>query len=328
MATEYENSQKLAALTVAFEQLFIGNDETDVTYEGETKPSFDKRFLALFADLQVMVYDNALAFETKADMLSFGAPPSEVILAKVLRDPTTENNGLYDYLEDEWLKSTYDRASEFASSIMDLEDDVAALQNSSDGAFNALGSVFSELSYIGLRSQALTSGSALSTSTYVLETPSNIGFLQSLSVYSTGSGTLKIKKFTKAGNDFTQEGDSVSVSVVSGLNIFSPADFGFIALSGHYLGFYCPEIAYIGNSGVDDYDRYYSASGDVSSFTDATVAPAVIQVKFQVASAVVNGTAYPQMAASFDQLVADVAASKEVTDSVSARWLPRSARCA
>lgn len=44
MATEYENSQKLAAVTEAMEQLFIGDDETDVTYDGETKPSFDKRF--------------------------------------------------------------------------------------------------------------------------------------------------------------------------------------------------------------------------------------------------------------------------------------------
>jgi hypothetical protein len=50
MATEYENSQKLNAVTVAMEQLFIGDDETDVTYDGETKPSFDKRFAQIVDD--------------------------------------------------------------------------------------------------------------------------------------------------------------------------------------------------------------------------------------------------------------------------------------
>lgn len=44
MATEYENSQKLNDLTVAFEELYTGDEDTDVTYDGTTKPSFDKRF--------------------------------------------------------------------------------------------------------------------------------------------------------------------------------------------------------------------------------------------------------------------------------------------
>jgi len=50
MATEYENSQKLAAVTEAMEQLFIADEDTDVSYDGTSKPSFDKRFAQIVDD--------------------------------------------------------------------------------------------------------------------------------------------------------------------------------------------------------------------------------------------------------------------------------------
>lgn len=111
MASGFQNYQKLESLTAAIEQLFVGGNEDDASYGGETKPSFDKRFKQLFLELQSMVYDNATPYETKADMLAAGAPSGGVLLAKVLRDPVLENNGLYDYLDGAWVKSLYDGVS-------------------------------------------------------------------------------------------------------------------------------------------------------------------------------------------------------------------------
>lgn len=50
MADEYTNAQKLAAVTAAFEEMFKGDDATDVTYDGETKPSVEKRFKQIIDD--------------------------------------------------------------------------------------------------------------------------------------------------------------------------------------------------------------------------------------------------------------------------------------
>jgi hypothetical protein len=66
MATEYENSQKLAALTETFEQLFIADEDTDVTYDETTKPSFDKRFKQIVDDYGNIV-DLTAAAEAAAE---------------------------------------------------------------------------------------------------------------------------------------------------------------------------------------------------------------------------------------------------------------------
>lgn len=71
MSTEYENSQKLNALTEAFEELYTGDEDTDVTYNGTTKPSFDKRFKQIVDD-----YGNIVTLTAQAEAAALSAQNS------------------------------------------------------------------------------------------------------------------------------------------------------------------------------------------------------------------------------------------------------------
>lgn len=76
----FEDSAKLNKIVRAVEQLFKGDDATDVTYDGVTKPSFDKRISGIVtaAAISAGVYENTAAgLAATADGEYFSVPSAE-----------------------------------------------------------------------------------------------------------------------------------------------------------------------------------------------------------------------------------------------------------
>ncbi|WP_022960308.1 SGNH/GDSL hydrolase family protein [Spongiibacter tropicus] len=97
MADEYTNAQKLAAVTAAFEEMFKGDDATDVTYDGETKPSVEKRFKHIIDD-----YGNIVDLTAAAEAAATGSQAAALQAAgagHVYADTTSaQSNGVLSAL--------------------------------------------------------------------------------------------------------------------------------------------------------------------------------------------------------------------------------------
>ncbi|MBN9471658.1 MAG: hypothetical protein J0J10_23090, partial [Bosea sp.] len=84
----------------------------------------------------------------------------------------------------------------------------------------------------------------LNTGTYVFgDAVSASGYLVGLALYSTDASTIRLKRFTKAGDVFTQVGADTLARVAVGLNILTMADIGVMPVSaGEYLGWFGPSL--------------------------------------------------------------------------------------
>ena len=80
---------------------------SSTTYNGKFIQSLAKDIEDAWAAVSTMV-QGRLAYETKAEMDTDGAPPAGTVLAEVWNDTTNQNNGLYGWNGAEWIKSPYD----------------------------------------------------------------------------------------------------------------------------------------------------------------------------------------------------------------------------
>lgn len=113
-------------------------------------------------------------------------------------------------------------------------------------------------------------GSALTGGTYAFGTPvARNGTLYQVRVWGNGSSTLKVRQFSRSGNDLTAVGSDTLVPIVAGLNIVQVAKD---LVAGNYLGFYMPNGAVHYAAGGGDSGGYWLASlTDSTTFTDATL---------------------------------------------------------
>ncbi|TGE81371.1 hypothetical protein C7Y70_13265 [Pseudoalteromonas sp. KS88] len=105
---------ELETLLEQLNTILAGAEDETVEVNGVTKDSISKAIRDNFSAIQALV-QGRLAFETKAEMVAAGAPPSGE-LAEVWND-TPANNGLYGYSDVAWVKSSYDPFNEFNSRL-------------------------------------------------------------------------------------------------------------------------------------------------------------------------------------------------------------------
>lgn len=127
-------------------------------------------------------------------------------------------------------------------------------------------------------------GSNVGAQTYAFAQPiDRTGGLASLTFFALATGTFKVRRMTKAGNVFTQVGSDLVITVAtSGVaQTQTPLDFGdWPVVKGEFLAFY--------GSGIIPYTvatgaAFYAASGDQTTFTDASSATNnKIQLSFTV----------------------------------------------
>jgi hypothetical protein len=97
-----------------------------------------------------------------------------------------------------------------------------------------------DFKWIGRETPIDGAGTAMVQGNWILDTPATAaGYLKTFRVWAEATGTLKLRTFTKSGDDFT-EVRQASITVGStGLQEFTAEDFGIFPIaSGEYLGLY------------------------------------------------------------------------------------------
>lgn len=126
-------------------------------------------------------------------------------------------------------------------------------------------------------------GAGFAEGTYVFATPVALdGTLRKVRVWGRTTSTLKIRRFSKSGDTFTQVGADTNISIVVGLN---EVDVSIAVLAGEFVGFYSPlgVVSYLNDT--SDSGGYYNSSADSTSFTDASVNTSLqLQIGFDIAS--------------------------------------------
>lgn len=111
------------------------------------------------------------------------------------------------------------------------------------------------------------------------------GFINRFRIFANANGEVRLRRFTKSGDTFTQVGGDISLSVVAGLNTFTRSS-GALPLievnAGEYLGVYNRNgsaLAYKTETGIG----WYSGDGNVTTFTDSTLSTAqTLQCDFRI----------------------------------------------
>jgi hypothetical protein len=111
--------------------------------------------------------------------------------------------------------------------------------------------------------------------TYVFATPlERASKLKTVRLFSMVEGPVRIRRFTKSGDDFTQAGSDVRVVARVGLNTFNLIDRMEFA-AGEYIGFApSPAGAIAANTATGDSGGYYNGSGNVTTFNDPSITTA------------------------------------------------------
>ncbi|STQ75543.1 SGNH/GDSL hydrolase family protein [Grimontia hollisae] len=100
-------NEQLRQLIEWLNVIVLGGQDESLIVGGVNKPSISKSIYQHFSSLQSMV-QGRLAYPSKFDLQSAGAPPSDIFLAEVWNDPSKKNNGLYGWTGTAWQKSTMD----------------------------------------------------------------------------------------------------------------------------------------------------------------------------------------------------------------------------
>jgi hypothetical protein len=170
----------------------------------------------------------------------------------------------------------------------------ALLYKNESGVATAISSYPSKASIDGLTalqqigvSGAFGTTNTVTTTTFAYNDPVDVsGYLETLELYANATGSFRLKRWTKAGDDFTQVGGDYVIDIAStGSLSLTAADFGQIPVTaGEYLGFYANGIVKF-NTATDTDGGYYSASGLVTAFTDSTVSTNTrISVRWKIRS--------------------------------------------
>ncbi|MGY9046055.1 hypothetical protein P775_14290 [Puniceibacterium antarcticum] len=134
---------------------------------------------------------------------------------------------------------------------------------------------------IGCPTSPVLGSATVADRVYVFANPATANLIgKSLNIFTAGSGTVKLRAFSKSGNTFTSQRE-VSVSVAAGLNAIDITDLDFRVYEGEHLGFYAGANTYVTESGGNDtaydggyFDNASSGGGDDDGFSDTSAATA------------------------------------------------------
>jgi hypothetical protein len=145
MATPFETQQKFDELVSAMTSVLIGDEDLDVSVDGVTKASLDKRIKQRFAPIYA-VAQGYVPYETKSELIAAGAP-DPIHMGFVWRDGTINNNGLYgwDAVSSSWVKSAYDADEAFLAFVTQMGIKLSAVDGLTRG-INA--DIFPSLTWI------------------------------------------------------------------------------------------------------------------------------------------------------------------------------------
>jgi hypothetical protein len=175
---------------------------------------------------------------------------------------------------------TFIKTADANAAVAAIQADVDAIDTKVDGFGDAVSTGVSGVSAVQSIGTVLTPVSATALGgnvTYALA-PSVLGsgFIVRLAGYAVNANTLHLRRFTKAGNDFTQVGDDYLVTLPAGAFDLDFTALGPIPIvAGEYIGFYQPNSSpMIGRTlGVHlpIGAGIYLAAGDLTTFTDAAI---------------------------------------------------------
>lgn len=116
-------------------------------------------------------------------------------------------------------------------------------------------------------------GAAVAANTYIFATPVvEPGVIEQVRAWGlTGGGTLKLRKFDRSGDTFTQSGSDVNVVLTAGAGLKTVV-VSLAVTAGQYVGYYAPASTLARNSTTADNGGFYTppVAGDSTSFDDAT----------------------------------------------------------
>lgn len=132
---------------------------------------------------------------------------------------------------------------------------------------------------------------AIANTTWIYKNPAqNSGYLTSVRIRAAGAGVVYVKRFTKSGSVYSQVGASIPLSVVSGDNSFTAANFGKVSITaGQYIGFWSgpSNVRFTASSTGDSggYDRGTNYNND----TDVTIVGSSTTNRFQFSATWATG---------------------------------------
>lgn len=147
----------------------------------------------------------------------------------------------------------------------------AATANANLGKVAAIQGALTQLVTIGRTGTPIT-GTAAGNTTYVYnEALATGGVVEVFEIFVPGAGgaTFKLRRFAKAGTNFTQLGVDKVLNLVPGLNTIGGdvlADWPVSA--GDLLGLYAPTNRLAYTSNASDSGGWWAGAGDVTSFVD------------------------------------------------------------
>jgi len=130
-----------------------------------------------------------------------------------------------------------------------------------------------------------TGSTASASNTWIFADPiAYDGYINIFRMYAMAAGEVRLRRFTKSSDTFTQVGGDISLSLSSGLNTFLSST-GALPLidvvAGQYLGIYSRTaiIAFKVETGAG----HWNDAGDLSSLTDSTlVTTQTLQVRWDI----------------------------------------------
>jgi len=184
---------------------------------------------------------------------------------------------------------------------------------------------------IGRSIEPIPSTTAAAARTAVDTTPAAArSLLTRVSAYLTGSAIVKIRRFTLSGSTLTQVGSDIVVTGVTGLNEWTPDDFGQVIVeAGEYIGFYTAGIIGYNTASTDTSGLTYwpTSTGDLTTITIGSTLNKPFEIRFELEQGPDIDLLLPLLktVAALDALPASVAgvesALSYLTDTVLAQGL-------
>lgn len=183
--------------------------------------------------------------------------------------------------------STSESNAASAASASAAAASATSASNSASAAIAAASITSTGSQFIGV---SPATGTNAAGGTYILGSrPVNAsGYITKIQIYAGASATVKIKRFTRSGQDFTLVSES-TVSVVSGLNTFdstlaSPTLAAIPVVAGEYLAIYSATAGFVKYNAVASQSgtEYYTGVTDLSTLTVAYSALPASTVQLQV----------------------------------------------
>lgn len=123
--------ERQQAATTAAESIVAGDEDTSVSFKGQSVPSFKKAMKDSFLELYALA-ESALPFNTRSDMEAAGEPglASNGVhkFAVVRKDSDSSNNGYWVWTGSSWEKSPWDFEAEFTNRLDSITSRVTELE--------------------------------------------------------------------------------------------------------------------------------------------------------------------------------------------------------